>query len=199
MSNRLPARQRRRQLLDVALSEFAHNGFQGTAMNRIAAAAGVTKPVLYQHFASKRDLFGEVLDDVGNRLAAKILAATAAATSPRGQVRNGFTAYFTFVARNRDAFLVLFGPGTGLDPEFARIVRGFEADMAETIADLIVIEGLAADQRRLLAHGIVGIAEVTSRNWLGTATDGPLEPAPGVLADQVATLAWSGLRGIQAS
>ena len=167
-------------------------------MNRIAEAAGVTKPVLYKHFASKRDLFSQVLADVGTRLASAILNATASATSPRAQVADGFAAYFTFVANNRDAFFVLFGTGTRLDPEFAGLVRGFESGMADTIADLIVIEGLGASQRQLLAHGIVGIAEVTSRTWLDDP-DSPIDPEPTELAAQVATLAWSGLRGIEPS
>lgn len=198
MSPRLPAGERRRQLLDIALVEFARDGFRGTSMNRIAEAAGVTKPVLYQHFTSKRALFAEVLGDVGERLALTILEATRTATSPRGQVADGFTAYFSFMAANPDAFFVLFGAGTELDPEFATIVRRFESDMADTIADLIVIDGLSAEHRRLLAHGIVGIAEVTSRNWL-RAGSGPLDPSPEELAAQVATLAWSGLRGIEAA
>lgn len=197
MAARLPAAERRRQLLDAALRAFATEGFAGTSMNRIAEAAGVTKPVLYQHFGSKRELFGEVLVDVGARLADAILEATAAATTPRGQVAGGFEAYFGFMADNRDAFFVLFGAGTARDEEFARIVRRFEADMAETIADLIVIEGLKPDHRRLLAQGIVGIAEVTARNWL-RSVDGPLDPSPTALAAQVSTLAWSGLRGIEA-
>lgn len=166
-------------------------------MDRIAEAAGVTKPVLYQHFASKRALFSEVLVDVGERLANAILDATSDATSPRAQVADGFRAYFDFVARNQDAFFVLFGTGTALDEEFAAIVRRFESDMADTIADLIDIEGLGPGHRRLLAHGIIGIAEVTARNWLRTG-EIPLDPQPGVLADQVASLAWSGLRGIEA-
>lgn len=195
MSSRLPASERRRQLLDVALHEFAREGFRGTSMNRIAEAAGVTKPVLYQHFASKRALFAQVLADVGARLATEIVTAAMDATSPRNQVAGGFEAYFDFMAENPDAFYVLFGTGTALDPEFAAIVRAFEADMASTIADLIVIEGLNPEHRRLLAHGIIGIAEVTSRTWL-RASDTPLDPPPHVLAAQVATLAWSGLRGI---
>lgn len=167
-------------------------------MHRIAELAGVTKPVLYQHFASKRALFAEVLGDVGERLAHEIVTAAADAATPRGQVAGGFAAYFAWVARNRDAFFVLFGAGTTLDPEFAAIVRRFESDMADTIANLIDIEGLSAAHRRLLAQGIVGIAEVTSRNWLHNG-DGTLDPCPDVLATQVATLAWSGLRGIEAN
>jgi len=65
---RLPAAVRRRQLLDVATSAFARRGFHATSMTDVAVAAGVTKPVLYQHFASKRALYLEALNDVGCRL-----------------------------------------------------------------------------------------------------------------------------------
>lgn len=196
MSIRLPAPERRRQLLDIALVEFARDGFRGTSMNRIAEAAGVTKPVLYQHFESKRELFTELLADVSERLGAAILEATNQATTGRSQVADGFAAYFDFMADNRDAFFVLFGSGTTRDEEFTAIVHRFESDMADTIAELIAIEGLSVAHRRLLAHGIVGIAEVTARNWL-SGTDGPLDPMPAQLAAQVSRLAWSGLRGVE--
>ena len=65
---RLPAAKRREQLLEVARCVLAQRGFYATTMAEIADSAGVTKPVLYQHFASKRDLYSAVLNDVGNRL-----------------------------------------------------------------------------------------------------------------------------------
>ncbi len=83
---RLPAARRRRQLLDTARAVFAERGFHSTSMNDIADAAGVTKPVLYQHFSSKRDLFREVLEDVGGRLEETIAKAAAGAPGPREQV-----------------------------------------------------------------------------------------------------------------
>ena len=68
MSTRLPAAARREQLLAVALEVFARQGFHGTSMNDVADAAGVTKPVLYQHFRSKRELYLALLEEVGSRL-----------------------------------------------------------------------------------------------------------------------------------
>src|SRR5215831_7846797 len=108
MSIRLPAPRRRRQLLDVALEVFAVRGYHPTSMNEIAEAAGVTKPVLYQHFRSKRELYLELLEDVGGRLRDSIGKATSEAPNPREQVRAGFLAYFTFVAEQRTAFQLLF-------------------------------------------------------------------------------------------
>ncbi len=77
MSSRLSANARREQLLDVALDTFARAGYHETSMNDVADAAGVTKPVLYQHFESKRELYQALLDDVGARLVAAITEATA--------------------------------------------------------------------------------------------------------------------------
>ena len=81
MSTRLPASERREQLLDVAMTVFAANGYHGTSMNGVAKAAGVTKPVLYQHFTSKRDLYLELIEDVADRLANEVVRAAKAANS----------------------------------------------------------------------------------------------------------------------
>ncbi len=190
---RLPAARRRRQLLDTALAVFAERGFHGTAMNDIADAAGVTKPVLYQHFGSKRDLYREVLEDVGGRLEDTIAKAAAGAPGPREQVEAGFQAYFRFVAGEQDAFQVLFGGDTRRDPEFTRLAAATEASIASAIAQLIDIDGIEPDHRALLAHGLVGLAEGASRRWLAAGD----RDDPAALAAQVAELAWAGLRGIR--
>ena len=191
MTIRLPAAERRAQLVDAALALFAAEGFQSTTMDAVAAEAGVTKPVLYQHFPSKRELFLELLRDVGRRLSENVGAATAAAASPREMVENGFAAYFDFVSEHPDQFRLLFGEGVRIDAEFAVEVMQVERSIAEFIAGLITIEDLDTDERLVLAHGIVGLAEGTGRHW--TAAGCPGEAS--VLASQVAYLAWYGLRG----
>lgn len=193
MSTRLPAPRRRRQLLAVALRVFAERGYHPTSMNDLAEAAGVTKPVLYQHFRSKRALYLELLEDVGGGLRDAIDKATSEAGTPREQVRAGFRAYFEFVAKQHLAFQLLFGGGARRDEEFADAVRTVEVSIADSIAALIVVDGLDDDRRRLLAHGIVGLAEGTSRHWLANGMMGSAD----VLAEQVASLAWAGLRGVQ--
>src|SRR4029077_18139048 len=120
---RLPAVQRRRQLFDVSLEVFAERGFHAASMSDIAEAAGGTKPVLYQHFRSKRELYLELLEDVGGRLRDSIGKATSEAPNPREQVRPGFVAYFEFVSDHRTAFQLLFGGGSRRDVEFADAVR----------------------------------------------------------------------------
>jgi len=189
---RLPAVQRRRQLLDVALEVFADQGFHGASMDDVATAAGVTKPVLYQHFGSKRDLYLQLLDDVGQRLLEVVQKATAAAGGPRQQVAAGFEAYFRFVADHESAFRLLFGgDGREADREFADVVRRVEDAMADAVAALIEAD-IDDDHRRLLAYGIVGLAEATSRWWVlaGRRED------PVTLSSRVADMAWAGLRSV---
>jgi AcrR family transcriptional regulator len=190
---RLPGPRRRRQLLDVATSVFAARGFHGTSMEDVAEAAGVTKPVLYQHFSSKRELYRELLDQVGNQLVEAVTKAVWAATGPRAQVEAGFAAYFRFVALHADAFRLLFGSGARRDEEFADAVRRVEDTMAGAIAALIEAD-IANDHRELLGYGIVGLAEVTSRHWVATG-DSSVRNADR-LARRVSELAWAGLRGI---
>ena len=194
MTTRLPADQRHRQLLDIACRVFADSGFHASSMDDIAGAAGVTKPVLYQHFASKRALFVEVLHDVGGQLLTSLGTATAEATTGRDRVQAGFAAYFRFVTDNEPAFRVLFGAAARNDPEFAVVVDNILDDVSDAISQLIEIEG-STEQRRVLAHAVIGIAEATSRDAL-TADGTALEPDR--LAAWVAELAWFGLRGVRA-
>jgi AcrR family transcriptional regulator len=80
---RMPADQRRQQLFEVARERFAQQGFHATSMDEIAEAAGVTKPVLYQHFPSKRALYVELLEETGRQLLSTLAEATALAGSLR--------------------------------------------------------------------------------------------------------------------
>ena len=160
-------------------------------MDDVAEAAGVTKPVLYQHFDSKRVLYRELLDDVGQRLLDAIALATSAAQSPRQQVENGFAAYFRFVLEQRSAFRLLFGGGSRRDEEFSDAVRRVEDTIAEAIAALIEAD-IDADHRLLLAQGIVGLAEGTGRYWVANG----LDLDPDVVASRIADLAWAGLRAV---
>lgn len=191
MTVRLPAAERRVQLLDAALTVFAADGFQTATMEAVATEAGVTKPVLYQHFSSKRELFLELLRSVGTGLTEAVGAATATAGSGQDMVIDGFAAYFDFVADHPDEFRLLFGEGVRTDPEFARAVAEVEGLLADFIAALIDIEHLASDERLMLAHGILGLAEATGRHWIARGASGDVD----ALARRVADLAWLGLRG----
>lgn len=193
MTPRLPAAERRQQLFDVSLEMFSRRGFHQTSMNDIADEAGVTKPVLYQHFGSKRELFLELLRDLGGRLREAVNKATAEAVGPRQQVENGLVAYFKWVEAHRAGFAILFDGETRRDPDFRAEANSIESDIANAIASLIVVEGLDDERRRLLAYGIVGMSERTCRHWLTHNVGFTAEE----LAAQLAELAWAGLRGVR--
>ncbi len=192
MSQRLSAPARREQILDVALVVFASAGFHGASMNEIADAAGVTKPVLYQHFDSKRDLYQALIEEVGNRLRTNIDKATAEATDGKSQTELGFRAYFRWVADDHDGFRLLFGSGSRRDDEFNESIRKITAESARAVAPLIAVD-IDESHRETLSHAIVGLAEGASRRLVGLGKDFD----PDAIAAEVSALAWAGLRAVQ--
>jgi AcrR family transcriptional regulator len=193
-STRLPADERRQQLLVVACDLFARSGFHETSMDDIAEAAGVTKPVLYQHFPSKRALYLELLEDTGRRLLDRLAEATARVTSGRARVEAGFRAYFEFAVGDRSSFRLLFGASIRSDPEFARTVDGILESAADTISTLIDLP-TSEQQRRVLAYALVGMGESVGRHAVGDS-DPPVDGDE--LAAWIAEFAWFGLRGVRA-
>jgi len=173
---------------------FATAGFHGASMNDVAEAAGVTKPVLYQHFDSKNDLFAALLDEVGRRMRTAIDKATADAVDGKDATIRGFRAYFRWVAADLDGFRLLFGGAARHDAAFAEQVRAITSDAATAIAPLIAAD-VDDDTRRLIAHGLVGLAEGSSRRIL--AHGQPFDPD--AVAETVAGLAWAGLRSLDAA
>jgi AcrR family transcriptional regulator len=199
LRQRLPAAERRHQLLDVALDRFAASGFHATSMEEIADWAGVTKPVLYQHFGSKRTLYLELIETVGQDLIHRLADRAAAETDPQAQVLAGFRAYFGFVCERTSAFRLLFGGGSRQGDDFAEAIGKLEEEIASAIARFIVAD-IDEDHRDLLGYAIVGLAEVTGRLWVNRDVEPAspsLDPEEGeVLARRLTDLVWAGLRGL---
>ncbi|MSO32069.1 MAG: TetR/AcrR family transcriptional regulator [Ilumatobacteraceae bacterium] len=192
MSLRMPAAERREQLLSVALDVFAGEGYHQTSMNQIAEAAGITKPVLYQHFASKRELYLALIEEAGGRLLHIITAPSITETSGRRRVELGFLAYFQWVYDDHDSFQLLFGGGSRRDAEFSEAAGKFQSRVADAIEPLITAD-IDTEHRRTLAHAIVGLAEGVSRRLIRLGNDFD----PELIARQVSELAWAGLRAAQ--
>ena len=203
---RLTADARRRQLFDVALRLFAKHGYAATTMDDIAEAAGVTKPLVYQHFESKRALYLELMDVFSGELVNRIVTATADAGGPRQQVELGFAAYFELMVGNEQAFRLLYGRDAPDDPELGAALRRVEDTIAEAI-DPLIDAGLDPEHRLLLAHAVVGMAEGASRHWLdahltesspddSSAVDVCQADEAARLATRLADFAWAGLRQV---
>ena len=183
----------------MALELFAHRGYRATTMDDIAERAGVTKPLLYQHFSSKRALYLELVDSIAQDLLTAIRRALMRAEGPRQQVELGFAAYFQLVVSNEAEFRLLYGRDHADDFELGRALRAVEDAIAEAI-DPLIDAGLDDDHRRLLAYGIVGMAEGASRRFMAQRPDTPPRPTrrPRGLARAWPTSPGPALRSVHA-
>ena len=186
-SVRLPAAERRRQILDVALKTFARFGYRDTSMNAIAREAGVTKPVLYQHFASKHELFELLLTETGDHLMQAIEDASTEET-PRLQVEAGFRAFFHFFQDRPAAFSVLYGSSLAIDPEFRRDARRVRDTFAEHLSGLV--DNRDHEEALALAAGINGLSEGMIRHWMHAGQNRSADE----MAALAASLAWGGVK-----
>lgn len=180
---------RRRHILDVALTKFSSTGYHDTSMNDIAEALSITKPVVYQYFDSKRSLYLELLHDVGDDLLNSVTKAVAGTGDPRQQTERGMVAYFAWVTKNREAFALLFDSSARVDGEFAHIVGEFESGAARAISPFIAVDADGTDVHTF-AIGLVGMAEAVSRHVIRENR----QFDPEALGATVASLAWGGLR-----
>lgn len=186
---RLSADARREQILNVAIDVFGRAGYHGASMNDVATAAGVTKPVLYQHFDSKHDLYQALLDEVGARMLTAIIEGQRDATNGRELTEQGFRAYFRWVSDRHDEFSVLFGGSGRTITEFGGHLNRISNQVADAIAPLIEVD-IDPAMRRTLAHGLMGMAESASRHLV--AQGQPFDPDK--VARAISSLAWAGLR-----
>jgi AcrR family transcriptional regulator len=191
-SARLPRTARRQQLLGAAQEVFVANGYHAAAMDDIAERAGVSKPVLYQHFPGKLDLYLALLDEQVDRLARQVQAALASTTDNKERVAASIAAYFDFVDDPGGAFRLVFESDLRNEPAVAeRVERSLQASI-DAITDTIARDtGLQREEAELLSSGLAGLAEISARWWI--AAQGSVPKARAV--ELLAGLAWRGIRG----
>jgi AcrR family transcriptional regulator len=189
---RLPRSARRLQLLRAAQEVFVAQGYHAAAMDDIAERAGVSKPVLYQHFPSKLDLYLALLDSASAALVEEVRAALASTWDNSLRAAATIDAYFRFVDDEGAAFRLVFESDLTNERAVRERVEQVTSHCAEAVSAIIVEDaGLSTEESMLLAVGLVGMAQVAARYWLHTAGSIPRDEA----ARLVATLAWRGIRG----
>jgi AcrR family transcriptional regulator len=189
---RLPRRERRAQLLDSALEVFVAQGYHAAAMDDIAERAGVSKPVLYQHFPGKLDLYLALLDAACDDVIDNCRQALAATHDNKTRVAAAMAAFYAYVAADGGAFRLVFESDLTSEPAVREHVDRVTSECAAMIADVIHDDtGLPGEASRLLAVSLVGMAQVSARFWISEAA--------GINQDQavelVSGLAWRGIRG----
>jgi len=189
---RLPRLARRRQLLDAATEVFVARGYHAAAMDEIAERAGVSKPVLYQHFPGKQDLYLALLDESVGRLVEAVDGAIRSTTDNRQRVNATFAAYFEYVAEHSGTFKLVFESDFSNEPAVRDRLDAVTRECADLISQVIREDaGLADDEAYLLSIGMIGMAQVSARYWLSTLGSIPREAAEQL----VARLAWRGISG----
>ena len=191
---RLPRSARRRQLLAAAQEVFVANGYHAAAMDDIAERAGVSKPVLYQHFPGKLELYLALVDEQADALTTAIREGLAHTDDNRERIHGVLSAYFEFVdgtARSAPgAFRLIFETDLGKDPAVHERVERTTAEIMRAVADTVAGDtGLDRAQAELLAMALTGGAQVTARWWLDN--DRPVPRADAVRL--LETLLWRGI------
>ncbi len=164
---RLPRTERRAQLLEAALSVFTENGYHQAAMDDIAARAGVSKPVLYQHFPGKLELYLALIDQHASELE-QLVRDALALDDNKARIRTMVAAYFDFVGHEGAAFRLIFESDLANEPEVRRRLDQIVLTCAEAMAGIIRDEtDLSQEEAVMVGVGLVGLAQTTARHWLG--------------------------------
>ncbi|HEY6280101.1 MAG TPA: TetR/AcrR family transcriptional regulator [Streptosporangiaceae bacterium] len=192
VGSRLPRPARRRQLLGAAREVFVAQGYHAAAMDEIAERAGVSKPVLYQHFPGKLDLYLALLDESVDALSATVRAALESTTDNKQRVTATFTAFFDFVGSTGQAFRLVFESDLRNEPAVRERLERSSQDCAEMISQVIREDtGLSDDEAHLLGMGLVGMAQVGAICWLSMGQAIPKDAAEQLIG----RLAWRGISG----
>jgi AcrR family transcriptional regulator len=189
---RLPRDARRAQLLDAAQHVFVTNGYHAAAMDDIAERAGVSKPVLYQHFPGKLELYLALLETHGSELVHRVRQAIESTPDNKHRVRAAVAALYEFVDGEGQAFRLVFESDLRGEPAVEQAVEGALSGCVDAVAEAVTADaGLDHERARLLAVGLVGLSQVTARYWLDAQPTIPRDEAVGLMS----TLAWKGLAG----
>ncbi|HEX9711969.1 MAG TPA: TetR/AcrR family transcriptional regulator [Actinomycetota bacterium] len=179
-------------MLNVAREVFADQGYHGAGMEEIAQRAGVTKPVLYQHFSGKKELYLALLDSDMTELQIEVSAALDSAETNHERIRRGLETYFSYIDENTDTFRLMFRETLGADPEFREAIDRFRDAIAGTIGTIIAEETrLPREESELLARGVMGMSEAAALWWIEQRRIDKSE-----LVADLTTLAWRGLAGL---
>ncbi|TIC84537.1 TetR/AcrR family transcriptional regulator [Nocardioides sp. GY 10127] len=188
----MPRKERRAQLLESALEVFVAQGYHAAAMDDIADRAGVSKPVLYQHFPGKLDLYQALLETAADQIIKNCRRALASTEDNKLRVAAAMDVFYGYVAERSGAFRLVFESDLTNEPavraQVDRVTTGCATAIAEVIHD---DTGLDDEASMLLAVSLVGMAQVSARYWLVDGGGLTREQATAL----VSGLAWRGIGG----
>ncbi|WP_432039368.1 TetR family transcriptional regulator [Streptomyces cucumeris] len=190
---RMTGKERREQLLDIGRTLFAERGFEGTSVEEIAAKAGVSKPVVYEHFGGKEGLYAVVVDREMRQLLDMVTGALTAG-HPRELLEQAAFALLDYIEAYTDGFRILVrdSPVAQSTGTFASLI----SDIATQVEDILGLEfkarGFDAKLAPLYAQALVGMVALTGQWWLNVR-----KPKKAEVAAHLVNLAWHGLDGLE--
>lgn len=188
--NRLPRDERRGQLLIAASEIFVDRGYHAAGMDEIADRAGVSKPVLYQHFSSKLELYLAVLQRHVDNLVSGVRQALRATDDNRQRLTAAVGAFFDFIEHDSQGYRLIFENDYVTEPQVSAQVRVATESCTDAVFDLISNDsGLEAHRARMIAVGLVAISVDCARYWLNS--DRPISKEDAV--EGTVHFAWGGL------
>jgi AcrR family transcriptional regulator len=189
-NKRLPASARRAQLLDVGRAVFAKNGYEATTVEDIAERAGVSKPVVYEHFGGKEGLYAVIVDREMEYVVRRI-AESIASGSARERVERAALAFLDYVNDHTDGFAILSrdAPVTSARGSMWSLLNDVAERVGEVFARAFKEAGYDTKTAPIYAHALIGMITFVGQWWTEAR-----KPPIAEVANHIAALAWMGLR-----
>ncbi|CNF39047.1 TetR family transcriptional regulator [Mycobacterium tuberculosis] len=190
----MTGKERREQLLDIGRSLFAERGLDGTSVEEIASAAGVSKPVVYEHFGGKEGLYAVVVDREFERLLKLVTDALNSAIHYRGKLEKAALALLEYIEGHPDGFRILVrdshgGTGTG---SYASLLSEIAGEVEYVLAQEFDRHDYDGKFAPMYAQMLVGMVAMTGQWWLDVR-----KPRREEVAAHVVNLAWNGLSALE--
>lgn len=188
---RLPRMQRRAQLLEAAQVVFVDKGYHAAGMEDIAECARVSKPVLYQHFPGKLELYLALVDKHTASLVELVESALTSTENHKDRTFASIRVFFDFVARDDSAYRIVFESDLNEVAAVHERITWATDQCVEAISRRIMLDTqLPQPVAWLVAQGLVGMSQVSARAWLKDQTL-PLD----IAVEVIGRLAWRGVGG----
>ncbi|MFC4561946.1 TetR/AcrR family transcriptional regulator [Nocardiopsis mangrovi] len=190
---RMTGKERREQLLDIGRELFAERGFDAASVEEIAARAGVSKPVVYEHFGGKEGIYAVVVDREMQKLLGMV-GESLTADHARGKIENAASALLQYVEESSQGFRILArdshaASGTG---SFASLISDIATQVEHILAEEFRERGYDPKLAPLYAQSLVGMVALTGQWWLEVR-----KPKRDVVAAHLVNLAWNGLSNLE--
>ncbi len=192
--SRMTAAERREQLIEIARTLFADRGFDGTSVEEVASTAGVSKPIIYEHFGGKEGLYAVVVDREVTELLGMIRSSLTSGTS-RQLLEQAAVALLDYIEQRPDGFRILVrdSPIGSQGASFQSIIGDTAGRVEGILADQFRTRGLDPSTAPMYAQMLVGMVGTTGQWWLSAGR----EPHQREVAAHIVNLAWNGLSGLE--